>query len=173
MPQSAKRIVGSYHAVCPDLEAATKAATAYANLFDEVISVQIIFNADGGCKCGKSTNKSWQYYYAVFGYFSDGLPRRVTTDGSRVLEESLMDDDFICERPMPDGTLLMYRRTSTDIRALIAHLADVGVSIPEALTVGFWKTREACTGSKLCSTKTCTTGSCTSCSLGSGSYCCC
>lgn len=167
------RIVGSYHAVCPNLEAASKGATSYANLFDEVISVQIICNEAASCGCGKTQAQKWQYEFVIFGYFNDGLPVRVDTNGAKFGEDLLEDEDFICERPMPDGTIKMYRRTSSDIRELIAHLVDVGVSIPDALTPGFWKSKAACTGSKNCSTKTCTVGSCSTCNLGNGNYCCC
>jgi len=171
--KATKRLVTSYCAKSPTLEAATKGATSYSNLFDEVISVQILFNPDGACTCSKVSNSKWQYSFVVFGYFDNGLPKRVGTNGSSYAEDALGDQDLICERPMPDGTILMYRRTTADIKALIAHLADVGVPIPEALTSGYWRALDACTGSTNCSTKTCSPGSCSTCNLGSGNYCCC
>jgi hypothetical protein len=173
MSKQAKRLVASYQAKSPTLEAATKGATSYANLFDEVISVQVLFNPDGACACSKASAQHWPYSFAVFGCFENGLPKRVGTDSKGYAEDTLADHDFICERPMLDGTILMYRRTTADIKALIAHLSEVGVPIPEALTVGYWKKLEACTGSKDCSTKSCTSGSCSTCNLGNGNYCCC
>jgi hypothetical protein len=105
--------------------------------------------------------------------FNNGLPKRVRTDGQSITEDTLEDENFIFERPREDGTILMYRRTTEDIKALITYLIDVGVSIPETLNPGFWRSVTACTGSRNCSTHSCTTGTCQVCNTGGGNYCCC
>jgi hypothetical protein len=157
-----RRTVSSFVAHARSLDVVTAGAAAYASLFSEVISIQILFDPD--------SNRP--YSYTVFGYFDEGPPKRFCTKREEISVDSDGDDE-IFERPMPDGSILVYRRTTSDIKELISYLASAGVPDPELLMPSFWRKRADCTGGTKCTTKTCSSGKCSACSTGGGTYCCC
>ncbi len=142
-----------------------KFATQWANTFDEIHSIQILFDPTE-----KSARK---FKYAVFGSWKAGKPRECTLEGK--IRSIKGDEEFIAERPLPDGSILYYRQNKDDVIHLIEYLKSEGVEDQKLLTAKFWMRPGVCRNRRQSSGGGCENISCAGgCSYCEpGHYCCC
>ena len=145
-------------------EKCVKYANEWAAIFDNVISIQIVYDP--------AEKSDMKFKFAVFGQWSK-LPKEITPDGS--LLKKNRTSDLIAERPMPDGSIMYYRNTEEDVAALIEYLTAEGVTDRKRLTAKTWMLAGSCKNKPAsegggCENTNCTAG-CSRCNPGN--YCCC